>query len=93
MRQVLEIRLAKRKGFLLAETDPAMALRTQDAPLRRLREELPRMVQLPRGKGVKPMTLFEIAVIILMLPGALFGALLMFLLLAVAVQTIGGKHD
>ena len=39
------------------------------------------------------MTPFEIAVIILMLPSAIFGALLMFLLLAVAVQTIGGKHD
>ena len=39
------------------------------------------------------MTPFEIALIILMLPGALFGALLMFLLLAVAVQMIGGKHD
>ena len=39
------------------------------------------------------MTPFEIAVIILLLPGALFGALLRFLLLAVAVQTIGGKDD
>ena len=39
------------------------------------------------------MTPFEIAGIILLLPGALFGALLMFLLLAVAVQTIGGKDD
>lgn len=39
------------------------------------------------------MTPFEIAVIILMLPSAIFGAMLMFLLLAVAVQTIGGKHD
>ena len=39
------------------------------------------------------MTPFEIAIIILMLPGALFGALLMFLLLAVTVQTIGGKDD
>lgn len=39
------------------------------------------------------MTPFEIALIILLLPGAIFGALLMFLLLAVAVQTIGGKHD
>ena len=39
------------------------------------------------------MTSFEIVIIILMLPGALFGALLMFLLLAVAVQTVGGKDD
>ena len=39
------------------------------------------------------MTAFEIAIIILMLPGAIFGALLMFLLLAVAVQNIGGKDD
>ena len=39
------------------------------------------------------MTPFEIAIIILMLPGAIFGALLMFLLLAVAVQNIGGKDD
>ena len=39
------------------------------------------------------MTPCEIAIIILMLPGALFGALLMFLLLAVAVQTIGDKDD
>ena len=39
------------------------------------------------------MTPFEIAIIILMLPGALFGALLMFLPLAVAIQTIGGKDD
>ena len=39
------------------------------------------------------MTPFEIAIIIMMLPGALFGALLMFLLLAVAVQTIGGKDE
>ena len=39
------------------------------------------------------MTPFEIVIIILMLPGALFGALLMFLLLAVAVQNIGGKDD
>lgn len=39
------------------------------------------------------MTQFEIAVIILMLPSAIFGAMLMFLLLAVAVQTIGGKDD
>ena len=46
-----------------------------------------------RWQGGKRMTPFEIAIIILMLPGALFGALLMFLLLAVAVQTIGGKDD
>ena len=39
------------------------------------------------------MTPFEIVIIILMLPGALFGALLMFLLLAVAVQIIVGKDD
>lgn len=39
------------------------------------------------------MTPFEIAVIILLLPGALFGALLMVLLLAVAVQNIGGKDE
>lgn len=39
------------------------------------------------------MTPFEIAMIILMLPSAIFGAMLMFLLLAVAVQTIGGKDD
>ena len=39
------------------------------------------------------MTPFEIAIIILMLPCAIFGALLMFLLLAVAVQTIRGKDD
>ena len=39
------------------------------------------------------MTPFEIAIIILMLPGALFGAMLMLLLLAVAVQTIGGKDE
>ena len=45
----------------------------------------------PKGGG--SMTPFEIAVIILLLPGAIFGALLMFLLLAVAVQTIGGKDD
>lgn len=46
-----------------------------------------------RWQGGKPMTPFEIAMIILLLPGALFGALLMFLLLAVAVQTIGGKYE
>lgn len=39
------------------------------------------------------MTLFEIAVIILLLPASLFGALLMFLLLVVAFQNIGGKDD
>lgn len=39
------------------------------------------------------MTPFEIAIIILLLPGAIFGALLMFLLLAVAIQTIGGRDD
>ena len=39
------------------------------------------------------MTPFEIAIIILLLPGALFGALFMFLLLADAVHTIGGKDD
>ena len=39
------------------------------------------------------MTPFEIAVIIMLLPGALFGALLMFLLLAVEVQMIGDKDD
>ena len=39
------------------------------------------------------MTPFEIAAIILLLPGAIFGALLMFLLLAVAIQAIGGKDD
>ena len=39
------------------------------------------------------MTPFEIAVIILLLPGAIFGALLMFLLLAVAIQTVGGRDD
>ena len=39
------------------------------------------------------MTPFEIAIIILMLPGAIFGALLMFLLLAVAVQNIGDKDE
>ena len=39
------------------------------------------------------MTPFEIVIIILLLPGALFGALLMSLLLAVEVQTIGGKDD
>ena len=39
------------------------------------------------------MTPFEIAVIILMLPSAIFGALLMFLLLVAIFQTIGVKHD
>ena len=39
------------------------------------------------------MTPFEIVLIILLLPGALFGALLMLLLLAVAIQTIGGKDE
>ena len=39
------------------------------------------------------MTPFEIAVIILLLPGALFGALLMFLLMVAIFQTIGGKDD
>lgn len=39
------------------------------------------------------MTPFEIVIIILLLPGAIFGALLMFLLMAVAIQTIGGKDD
>lgn len=39
------------------------------------------------------MTPFEIAVIILMLPSAIFGALLMFLLMVAIFQTIGGKDD
>lgn len=39
------------------------------------------------------MTPFEIVIIILLLPGAIFDALLMFLLLAVAIQTIGGKDE
>ena len=39
------------------------------------------------------MTPFEIAVIILLLPVALFGTLLTGLLFAVAVQTIGGRDD
>ena len=39
------------------------------------------------------MTPFEIAVIILMLPSAIFGAMLMFLLLVAIFQTIGGKDD
>ena len=39
------------------------------------------------------MTPFEIAVIILMLPSAIFGAMLMFLLMVAIFQTIGGKHD
>ena len=39
------------------------------------------------------MTPFEIAVIILLLPGAIFGALLMFLLLVAIFQTIGGRDD
>lgn len=36
---------------------------------------------------------FEIAMIILMLPSAIFGALLMFLLLVAIFQTIGGRDD
>ena len=39
------------------------------------------------------MTPFEIVIIILLLPVSIFGALLMSLLLAVAIQTIGGKDD
>ena len=39
------------------------------------------------------MTPFEIAVIIMLLPGAIFGALLMFLLLVAIFQTIGGRDD
>ena len=39
------------------------------------------------------MTPFEIAIIILLLPSAIFGALLMFLLMAAIFQTIGGKDD
>lgn len=39
------------------------------------------------------MTPFEIAVIILLLPGAIFGALLMFLLLVEIFQTIGGRDE
>ena len=39
------------------------------------------------------MTPFEIAVIILLLPGAIFGALLMFLLLVAIFQTIGGRDE
>lgn len=39
------------------------------------------------------MTPFEIAVIILMLPSAIFGVLLMFLLMDAILKTIGGKDD
>ena len=39
------------------------------------------------------MTPFEIAVIILLLPGAIFGALLMSLLLVAIFQTIGGRDE
>ena len=39
------------------------------------------------------MTPFEIAVIILLLPGAIFGAWLMFLLLVAIFQTIGGRDE
>lgn len=39
------------------------------------------------------MTPFEIVIIILLAPVSIFGALLMSLLLAVAIQTIGGKDD
>ena len=39
------------------------------------------------------MTLFEIAMIILMFPSAIFGAMLMFLLLVAIFQTIGDKDD
>lgn len=39
------------------------------------------------------MTPFEIAVIILMLPSTIFGAMLMFLLLVAIFQTIGGRDD
>ena len=39
------------------------------------------------------MTPFEIAVIILLLPSAIFGALLMLLLMDAILQTIGGKDD
>ena len=39
------------------------------------------------------MTPFEIAVIILLLPGAIFVALLMFLLLVAIFQTIGGRDE
>lgn len=46
-----------------------------------------------RWQGGKPMTPFEIAMIILMLPSAIFGALLMFLLMVAIFQTIGGRDD
>lgn len=39
------------------------------------------------------MTPFEIAIIILLLPSAIFGALLMFLLLVAIFKTIGDKDD
>ena len=39
------------------------------------------------------MTPFEIVIIILLAPVSIFGALLMSLLLAVAIQTIGDKDD
>lgn len=39
------------------------------------------------------MTPFEMAVIVLLLPGALFGALLMLLLLVSVVRAMGGKDD
>lgn len=39
------------------------------------------------------MTPFEIAAIVLLLPGALFGALLMLLLLVSVVRAMGGKDE
>ena len=39
------------------------------------------------------MTPFEIVIIILLAPVSIFGALLMCLLLAMAIRTIGGKDD
>ena len=39
------------------------------------------------------MTPFEIAMIILMLPSAIFGAMLMFLFMVAIIKTIGGKDD
>lgn len=39
------------------------------------------------------MTPFEIVLVILLAPVSIFGALLMCLLLAMAIQTIGGKDD
>lgn len=39
------------------------------------------------------MTPFEMAVIVLLLPGALFGALLMLLLLVSVVREMGGKDE